>query len=67
MIPFAQTKAERLASGDPRPSIEERYKNHGAYVSAVAKAVNDLHQRRLLLDEDADAYKDAASASDIGK
>ena len=67
MIPFAQTKAERLANGDPRPSIEERYKNHGAYVSAVAKAVNDLHQRRLLLDEDADAYKDAASASAIGK
>ncbi len=24
-IPFAKTKAERMASGDPRPSIEERY------------------------------------------
>jgi len=36
-------------------------------VSAVAKAVNDLHQRRLLNDDDAEAYKDAASASDIGK
>ncbi|HZZ95059.1 MAG TPA: alpha/beta hydrolase domain-containing protein [Usitatibacter sp.] len=67
MVPFAATKAERLASGDPRPSIEERYPNHGAYVSAVAKAVNDLHQRRLLTDEDAEAYKDAASASSIGK
>ena len=25
MIPFAKTKAERMASGDPRPSVEERY------------------------------------------
>ena len=24
-IPFARTEAERLASGDPRPSVEERY------------------------------------------
>jgi hypothetical protein len=67
MIPFAATKAARLASGDPRPSIEERYRNHGAYVSAVAKAVNDLVKRRLLLDADAEAFKDAASASAIGK
>src|SRR5207244_9569286 len=27
-IPFAKTKAERLASGDPRKSLEERYKDH---------------------------------------
>jgi hypothetical protein len=67
MIPFAATKAQRLATGDPRPSVEERYPNHGAYVSAVSHAVNDLVQRRLLLDADAEAYKDAASASTIGK
>ncbi len=24
-VPFAKTKAERLAAGDPRPSLEERY------------------------------------------
>ena len=29
-IPFAKTKAERIASGDPRPSLEERYGSHGA-------------------------------------
>jgi hypothetical protein len=34
-IAFARTKAERLAAGDPRPSLEERYVDHGAYVSAV--------------------------------
>lgn len=66
-IPFAATRAERLASGDPRPSIEERYKNHGRYVSAIAHAVNRLRQQRLLLDADAQAYKEAAAQSGIGK
>ena len=35
MIPFAKTKAERLANEDPRPSLEERYGNHAGYVAAV--------------------------------
>ena len=26
MVPFAKTKAERLANEDPRPSLEERYR-----------------------------------------
>ena len=30
-IPFAKTKAERLASGDPRLSVEERYKTFEKY------------------------------------
>ena len=30
-IPFARTKAEREANGDPRPSIEERYLNRDHY------------------------------------
>ena len=29
-IPFAKTKAQRLASGDPRLSLEERYGTHDA-------------------------------------
>ena len=33
-LPFARTKAERQARGDPRPSIEERYPSHAAYVAA---------------------------------
>ena len=28
MIPFAKTKAERMANGDPRLSLEERYRTH---------------------------------------
>lgn len=52
-IPFAKTKAERLASGDPRLSIEERYPNLWAYYSAAAAAAADLVKRRFLLPEDA--------------
>jgi hypothetical protein len=52
-IPFAKTKAERLASGDPRLSIEERYPNLWAYYAAAAAAAADLVKQRLLLPEDA--------------
>jgi hypothetical protein len=53
-IPFANTKAERLAASDPRPSIEERYANQGAYVRAVKDAAAALVRERLLLVEDYD-------------
>jgi alpha/beta hydrolase family protein len=59
-IPFARTKAEREAKGDPRLSIEERYANHDGYVKAVTAAVEDLRRIALLLDEDADRYLEAA-------
>ena len=35
MVPFAKTKAQRIAAGDPRLSLEERYKTHAGYVAAV--------------------------------
>jgi hypothetical protein len=60
-IPFANTKAERLAAGDPRPSLEERYRNHGAYVSQVAKAAARLVQDGFLLDEDKDRIVQGAA------
>jgi hypothetical protein len=37
-IVFAETKALRSASGDPRLSIQERYPNNSAYVSLAAAA-----------------------------
>jgi hypothetical protein len=52
-LPFARTKAERLASGDPRLSLDERYRDHAAYVEVVKTAVNRLSQGRFLLQEDA--------------
>jgi hypothetical protein len=51
-IPLARTKAERMASGDPRLSIEERYPSLAAYSAAAQKAVDDLIARRLMLQED---------------
>jgi hypothetical protein len=53
-IPFAATRAERLATNDPRPSLEERYPDKQTYVSAVEAAVRDLVASRLLLPEDAE-------------
>jgi len=52
-IPFAKTKAERMASGDPRLSIEERYPRFSAYYDAVKKAIDDMVARRVMLREDA--------------
>jgi ABC-type amino acid transport system permease subunit len=66
-IPFANTQAERIAAGDPRLSLEERYETHGGYVSAVANAAHDLKQQRLLLQKDVQMYINAAAQSDILK
>ena len=51
-FPFPATKADRLATGDPRPSIEERYQSRSSYLSAVKKAAEDLAERRLIPAED---------------
>jgi hypothetical protein len=52
-LPFAQSKGERLANGDPRPSLEERYRDHAAYVEVVKAAADRLLRGRFLLPEDA--------------
>jgi len=62
-IPFAPTKAARMAAGDPRLSLEERYSTHEGYVTAVAKAAEKLEQQRLLLRADVEAYIARARAS----
>jgi hypothetical protein len=64
-IAFAKTRAERLAAGDPRPSLEERYPDHGAYVSAVTRAAQALRAERFLLDEDVAAVTAAAQAASV--
>jgi hypothetical protein len=53
-IGFAATRAARLASGDPRPSVEERYASGEAYVRAVVQSATTLREERLLLNEDVD-------------
>jgi hypothetical protein len=52
-IPFARTEADRLASGDPRPSIEERYSSLDVYDRLVTRAIDGLVKDRLMLCEDA--------------
>ncbi len=64
-IAFAKTKAERVAAGDPRLSLEERYRNHAGHVEAVRKAVERLQQQRFLLPDDAARLMREAEASDV--
>jgi len=66
-IPFAKTKADRLANGDSRRSLEERYQSHAGFVRAVTKAANELVKERFLLEEDAKAFINAAQTSDVLK
>lgn len=64
-IPFAKTKADRLANKDPRLSLEERYGSHGGYVAAVMAAAADAVAQGFLLQADADALIAAAQASNV--
>jgi Alpha/beta hydrolase domain len=66
-IPFQTTKAQRQAIGDPRKSLEERYKNHAGYVKEVAKAAQKLQQDGFLLADDVQRYIDEAEASNVLK
>jgi Alpha/beta hydrolase domain len=51
-LPFARTRRERETSGDPRPSIEERYASRDDYLARVRAAAVDLVRRAYLLEED---------------
>lgn len=61
-IPFAKTKAEREKSGDPRPSIEERYKSKQDYLDKVEEAAKALAAQRYVLETDIPKIRSEASA-----
>src|SRR5262245_15370277 len=61
MLPFAKTREERMASGDPRLSLAERYPGAGDRAAAVERAAKKLVADRLLLEEDAKAFVQAAN------
>jgi hypothetical protein len=63
-VPFAKTKAEREATGDPRLSLEERYGSRAAFVAKLKAEADVLVGDRLLLPADAAAYVAAAEKSD---
>jgi Alpha/beta hydrolase domain len=64
-IPFFRTKAERMAAGDPRPSLEERYPTHESYVQKVIAAAAKLVADCFLLPQDADLIVSQAKAAAI--
>ena len=65
LIPFARTKAERIAAADPRPSLEERYGSHAEYVVRVRAAATRLVDERFLLQDDADRLIREAENSSV--
>jgi hypothetical protein len=64
-IPFAKTKAERLASNDPRLSLEERYGSQKGYGCVVRKAAARSVKAGFLLQADADRLIKEADAANI--
>jgi hypothetical protein len=59
-LPFAVTRAAREVSGDPRPSIEERYASRAAYLARAREAALRLVAERHMLAEDVDAVIERA-------
>jgi hypothetical protein len=64
-IPLPETQEERRATGDPRPSITERYPDAAAYVRAITAAAQELVEKGLMLEEDVE--RAAAAAADWGR
>jgi hypothetical protein len=62
LVPFAKTKAEREAKNDPRPSLEERYKDRADYAARVRAAATTLQRDGFLLEEDVTRITDRAAA-----
>ena len=66
-VPLKQTLAERIAAGDPRPSLQELYGTHQGYVQAVTRAANRLERQGLMLREDVEQTIAEAEASNVLK
>jgi hypothetical protein len=65
MIPFAHDRMARLATGDPRLSLQERYINHYGYVFAVGIAAANAVRQGFLLPDDASLLIQQAIASGV--
>jgi len=59
-LPFAKTRRERETSGDPRPSIDERYRSREEYLARVRSAAGGLVGERYLLEDDVEVCLAAA-------
>ena len=63
--PFEETKAQRKAISDPRPSLEERYGTHQGYVCVVTNAANKNVNQRFLRASAATTLIAAAQSSNV--
>ena len=62
-IPFARTRAERIAARDPRPSLQERYRDHAGFVVRVKAEAAQQVAAGWLLPDDAATLAAQAEAS----
>ncbi len=60
-IPFPLTKQDRLKTGDPRRSIQERYRDRQAYLEKIDQAAHDLMLSGFLLEADLPLLHDRAA------
>ena len=58
---FPITLAQRLATNDPRPSLQERYGTSANYVAKVQAAAQALVDQRFLLEQDIATYTGPAA------
>ena len=61
-IPYATTRARREAAGDPRRSIEERYRGEEDYLQRVRAAAEELIRSRFMLQEDLESVLSRAKS-----
>ena len=64
-IPFSATRAERMATGDPRPSLQERYGTRANYLARLKAAADKLVAERYMLPEDEAQSLRLADQADI--
>lgn len=60
-IRFPATREERIATGDPRLSIEERYPSRQEYLRLVREAAQSLVNQGYMLAEDVDGVEQQAA------
>jgi hypothetical protein len=60
IVPFANTREERLKNADPRLAVEERYASSSAYVAKVDEIAEALVRQHLMLAEDLSRQHEAA-------
>ncbi len=63
-VPFAHARGAR-GQGDPRLSLEERYRDHAGYVAAVKAAAEKASAEGFLLSADRDRLLKEASESEV--